>query len=374
MSANHMYGVKRGFLSDLAAKVKLAFSLFGGSRDQQQIQIAKDEPFPLSIEEKIALARSINVSENELDLLARDVQCEVRCHAAQNPKCPTMTLAAIAKDKSRDVRLSVAVNPNVHVTLLTEMLISESDLQVQNTIYKAIQAQDPYRFIRSDLAGKTNIPGSILALLSEDHDHGVREWAAAHPNCPGDILSLLGADHINGVRESAAAHPNCPSDTMLTLSTDHYWGVRVAVAANPICSASILSSMSNDHNEDVRAMAAGNPNCPTLSLIRLANDVDSETRSNAQNTLCSKTKDFWVKAVDDGLSLSSVLENCFMYANNRFVNTAVGDALLAAGLSNVYQLIQSAELTIQVKQSADITKNPDPLPLIGAPRVRNLRM
>lgn len=348
MSVNHRYGVKRGFISDLATKVKQAFSLFGGSREQQQFQIAKDEPSPLSIEERIALAQSINASEYELDLLARDVQCEVRCHAAQNPKCPTMTLADIAKDKSRDVRLSVAANPNVRVTLLTEMLISESDVQVQNTIYKAIQAQDNYRFIRSDLAGKPNIPGSILALLGADHDHGVREWAAAHPNCPGDI--------------------------MLTLSTDHHWGVRVAVAANPICSASILSSVSNDHNEDVRAMAAGNPNCPTLSLIRLSNDVDSETRSNAQNMLCSKTKDFWIKAVDNGISLSSIIENCFIYTSNRLVSTTIGDALLAAGLSNVYQIIQSAELTMQVKQSADITKNPDPLPLISASRVRNLRM
>ena len=78
--------------------------------------------------EKTQLAKDSNTSQETLDVLATDKDCDVRCWVALNPNTSQETLAILAIDKNPDVRIWVAKNSNATEVIRRLVLMTNEEL------------------------------------------------------------------------------------------------------------------------------------------------------------------------------------------------------------------------------------------------------
>lgn len=257
----------------------------------------------LSAPDNISLAISLSTPPELLAKLAFETDPDTRCCVAGNAKCPESLLIQLAQDENPEVRARVAENQSA--------------------------------------------PVSLLVQLSEDWEDLVREGVAANPICPIQLLTKLAVDDIGEVRSGAARNPDCPIELLVNLAVDEHWLVRSEVFSNPNFPVELFEKFDiNDDELDVCLSVIKNPKCPIRTLIAMANDTRHFVMSTAQSNLRFKDQAYWVQAVVEGFSLSTRV-------NENTSDKTCGDALLDAGLTDVYQLLQSIELTNKVRQTID---------------------
>lgn len=255
----------------------------------------------LSAPDNISLAISLSTPPELLAKLAFETDPDTRCCVAGNAKCPEELLIQLAQDENPEVRARVAENQSA--------------------------------------------PVSLLVQLSEDWEDLVREGVAANPSCPIQLLTKLAVDDIGEVRSGAARNPDCPIELLVNLAVDEHWLVRSEVFSNPKCPIELFEKFDiNDDELDVCSSVIKSPKCPIRTLIAMANDPRHFVMSTAQSNLRFKDQAYWVQAVVEGFSLSTRLNTS---------DKTCGDALLDAGLTDVYQMIQSIEMTNKVRQAID---------------------
>jgi len=215
----------------------------------------------------------------------------VRRAVAKNPNTPAATLAQLATDAARGVRLEVAKN-NTPAAALKQL------------------ATDADSAVRRGVARNTNTPAATLEQLATEADSYVRLAVAKNPNTPVATLEQLATDEDSDVRRGVAKklstvatleqlaidedcrvrwvvvkNSNTPAETLVQLATDEYSYVRLAVASSPNTPAVILKQLATDAHSGVRLEVAANPNTPAAALEQLATDADSGVRWAATRTL-----------------------------------------------------------------------------------------
>ncbi|THJ44983.1 hypothetical protein [Aeromonas veronii] len=250
-------------------------------------------------QEKITLASA----EQQMQL-AKDPSFFSRIKLAQDPSCSADALALLAFDEDCRIRRVAIKNPYISVDLLCE--------------------------------------------LSVDPVHDVRGSIAELPDCPMDLLHRFVNDDAMMVRKSVASNPNCPVELMSKLLNDADGYVRWCLAGNQSLPYDLVKIMTKDKDTEVREMIAIHPKLDVFSLLNMA--LTERSKAVLRSVYCALGKikiEVWSKAVTDGLSLSQP-------SGKTGRSKSVGDKLLGAGLENVYQLIQSAELSQQISLAADL--------------------
>lgn len=185
-------------------------------------------------------------------------------------------------------------------------------------------ASDPDRFVRSRVAANRNTSETLLAILAEDRDTGVRHAAMVNFATPAaavagavddwrwevareaarrvaargvgvpvgaerqcdrsddpERIALEAQDRDIRVRLCAARNRSAPASVLEALSTDAQQRVRAAVAAHEHTPARTLGRLAEDPVLAVRLGVAGNPSASRRALASLSADPSSIVRARA---------------------------------------------------------------------------------------------
>ncbi|MEM0550426.1 MULTISPECIES: hypothetical protein [Aeromonas] len=233
-------------------------------------------------------------------------------------------LSQLADDKSERVRTSVAKHNNSEAHVLVALSCD------QNWI------------VREAAASNIHCPSEELVRLSEDTPLCVPIAVAGNPGTPDYILTRMSMSQTWNLRYGVAGNMSAPEDALVILASDQCSQIRESVSLNIMTPHIILTKLADDIAANVRAGVAKNLNTPTLTLVSmLCSEPRSIVLSNILSRLRSLGPDDWQKGVSCGLSLDSLLP----------LGASIGDMLLNGGHADIYQAIQSAQLTLQIQQS-----------------------
>lgn len=305
--------------------------------------------------QQILMASDINTDAEDLYSLSQVDHEDVQVAVAKNASTTPDVLMALNKAAySTTVLEAIALHPHCP-TPLFEVLSRNQHIRVRKAVGTARKC-----------------PESILHFLAHDEDIQVTSAIAKNPSATPATLSILAANKSSSLRSSVGANISCPIELQKKLANDDEWWVRHGVAANQSCPPDLLSQLANDSMGTVRYSCAGNPACPTHILVRFyaepdksirlavannastpvglvialaSNDVSEEVRKRSVEIITTKTADDWVQAVNNGLTLSQACEGS--------PGLTLGDALLSAGLTDIFQSIQSTELAFRIKGHSD---------------------
>jgi len=139
--------------------------------------------------------------------LTRSDRIELAC----SEFTPIETLIKLSQDKSLQVRMAVALNPNTPEDVLRKLAKSK---EFGIFVWKAV-AENP------------NTPVDVLILLAQNEDWRVREEVAWNKNTPAEVLKKLANDTSWGVRHTVTMNPNTPEDVLRKLAKeDKCWPIR----------------------------------------------------------------------------------------------------------------------------------------------------
>lgn len=198
-----------------------------------------------SLEERLALAASDGLPEDEALRLADDPADDVIATVAARPDVSGEVLAVAA----RRAKASLAVA----------------------------------RALAGNPATSSQIAGRLAALADWD----VLRQVGIHPSLPPSACSRLAKAPFWGIRAAVAGNLSCPTDLLVQLSVD-VPAVQFEVAGNPSTPPEVLARLSA-LSDPVAARAAANPSTPAHILDALAarTDVPSwVTRAAAGNPSC----------------------------------------------------------------------------------------
>ncbi len=274
-----------------------------------------------------SVASNPNCTVTMLEVLAKDARWEVREAVVENPTTPAYLRNAMASDDNHDVRARVAIH-----TADQEVL--------------ARLSQDPDGLVRMYTSQNPACAIDLMSQLAMDKEWAIRAGVACNRNCPAALLSILANDSDARVRCDVAKNPNCTDEILGKLVTDTDDKVRDCIVQRHDCPQAILSFMATDRDPLIRSHVAIHYSTPIVIQLQMACfDVDEDVREDAKTYLQSLPQAIWPKVVASGTSLSKPISDAA-------AGPHLGDALLRRGLADVYQFIQSAELTLQLHQAA----------------------
>ncbi|WP_323092187.1 hypothetical protein, partial [Aeromonas jandaei] len=153
---------------------------------------------------------------------------------------------------------------------------------------------------------------------------------------------------------------NCPEEVLIKLSKNKDPIYRQGIASNTNTPISILAVLASDSNINVRSGVVSNQNCPLDIKIKLACDDNVEfVRFTARSALERMSHGDWEAAILEGYSLSYSNPAC------ESDEKKLGDMLLSSGLVDVYQTIQSVELSNRLA-----SKEPPPISLASQSTIK----
>ena len=151
---------------------------------------------------KYSVANHPAIPEKEINDYFRDLaqskNREDRKLAAGALRDPVL-LSKLARDRSDEVRVSVAENqhtpPDVLIRLLNDKKESVSTNAIQNESLPietiVLLSSDPDPIKRRNVVWNRRTPPEVLSKLSRDPDPDVRLWVARHPNTPVEALRVM---------------------------------------------------------------------------------------------------------------------------------------------------------------------------------------
>ncbi|GAA2895940.1 hypothetical protein Acy02nite_25920 [Actinoplanes cyaneus] len=177
-------------------------------------------------------------------------------------------------------------------------------------------AADPSKTIRLAVAGRSDLPGTVLITLASDDDRNVREAVATNPRAPRETLLRLVSDPHRHVRWAVAHNPACDEhvqraicaspdedlryqliyrkdlapDVAAALASDSSVNVRGEFAMETIDPAA-LATLSTDSVAKVRAGAAMNTRTTAEQRRVLAGDPSALVRSALVRTVTLEEED-----------------------------------------------------------------------------------
>ncbi|GAB4312275.1 MAG: hypothetical protein Kow0069_12980 [Promethearchaeota archaeon] len=205
------------------------------------------------------LAENSGTSPELLALLAKDSNPSIRRRVAGNGRTPARLLEELALDLEVSVRKSLASNKNLPESVLERLV------------------RDPHPDVRAIMASR-DLPGDLLAVLTEDPNSNVLEHLAENPSCTPDILATLARRGDRWVRQKLVQNPGLTADTLAELVGDAHLEVLVEVARHPAADLRILAQLAASHHVEVRREVSRNPKADATVLRLLTNDPDVEVR------------------------------------------------------------------------------------------------
>lgn len=282
----------------------------------------------LTVQQKVDLASAPSTAPITLARLSSDDAVDVRRAVALNRTTTVDTLQQLAADESNMVRAGVTSNPNSPEQLLSQL------------------AKDPDWLVRTSLARNLPRESDLQIVAAADRTHEVQMALARNPNCRADILTAFARGNNLYVQRAASNNPSLPiKELQLMHARCHDTIISLALACHPACPKELLVELSSHSEKSIRLAVAKHPQTPcyTLTLMAFSDDL-SDIREKALWRISEFQSNDWISGVKDGLSLS-------MRFQSEDAHVVLGEALLANGLSNSYQLIQSAELQLQIERA-----------------------
>ncbi|MEM0550166.1 MULTISPECIES: hypothetical protein [Aeromonas] len=246
--------------------------------------------------------------------------------------------------------------------------------QPEQPIIPDIQSEDNLN-VRAAIAGNHNTPLSTLAFLSEDPIDLVRVNVALNSNCPVELLERLVVDPDIMVRKSAVAHPKVSGSLLESAFEKNEPYMRWSIASNPNCTSAMLERLAGDREtEATRFAVMGNPNAKIELLLQIVCfDEDRDVRDCCRDKLEALEPTKWKESVSAGLSLANAME-CSINPDAVVPSgLSLGDTLLSAGLTNIYQTIQLAELEMKINKLGQDTPPETPENDAAIPDIQNSR-
>ena len=197
----------------------------------------------------IDVAGALGANPSDLVQLTGHPDLEVRIELAQNPILPEIALRNLAHDDSCLVRQFVGGHQNTPSDVL-EMLASDVDWEVRLRV-----AQNPGTPIKcleemaTDRTLVTDIDGFEMT---------VQQCVAGNPSASVGMLQAL--MEIEDCRSHVAGNPSVPIELLEQLVFDPSSDVRLSLASNPRANESILEALRKDEHPQVRAAAASYTN------------------------------------------------------------------------------------------------------------------
>lgn len=237
------------------------------------------------------------VRVSAIEMLATNVESQMRLAVAKNKATPSAVLAGLAEDKDLQVRQAVAEHPTtpgpIRIAVLSA-LGNESNLKVlvavarnpatPATVLEALsKLQD--RTLLEGVAANPGTLATVLEVLARNVNLGVRMAVACNPATPTATLDALAKDaqeededNVGLVRQCVAGNPATSAATLGMLVRDERWFTRLAIADNPSTPAAAFETLAKDNNTSVRECAAKNPLAPLTALEILAKDRNANIR------------------------------------------------------------------------------------------------
>ena len=233
-------------------------------RDQQN--------FLQQVMERFTRASLSSTSPDELRTLAADEHKDVRKSVAGNPNTPVEALTHLANDSSPEVRRELASHPNLPAELRAKLM----------------KDSDP--LVREQIAKRQDNSASALALMSKDKDWRVRSIVAQREDLDPKTLANLASDPEVLVRSVVAANQSTPRKALESIAArgDLLTNMRLAenpnvqaMAADQNATPQILTALAYNSTIEIKQLVAANPNTSIKDLANLM--ANNETRQTALN-------------------------------------------------------------------------------------------
>lgn len=195
----------------------------------------------------VAVAQNPNITPDVLDALARSKRKygEVLSLVANNPLTRPETVSRLIKDGLLHPQ-DVARNRLTPVKLLDQWAKSEDNgyhLQLASNPSSSADslrhlAESASHYVRINVVGNPNCPGSVIISLMEDDNTEVRDAAKSRlfgVNCPPDALWQLAKSTDDEMRLYVSKHRNTDTKTFAILARDKNPAVRNSVLDNRYC-------------------------------------------------------------------------------------------------------------------------------------------
>lgn len=177
---------------------------------------------------RYSVAKNLNTSSDVLARFALDKkEWWVRWAVTQNPNTPPDALAELANMNYSDVQIGISKNgasstkDEASSNGIDSQLVTDKE-ELCSRYYRSCVGYSnkdtmvnklvnmKHRDVRISIAENPNTPSITLIQLAEDEDKQVRKNVAEHPNTPSDVLSQLNTNKDNTVREHANRHSYHP--------------------------------------------------------------------------------------------------------------------------------------------------------------------
>ncbi|MEM0550208.1 MULTISPECIES: hypothetical protein [Aeromonas] len=315
------------------------------------------------------------------------------------------TLLLLTDDPDSAVRRAVAINPISNEAVLRK-LAGDSASEVRNAVIGHHSAPDDVILgllsgaslaARCSLAQKPKLSLKVIEALFFDGNENVLSRLGRNEATPNEILSKLGAHSNPEIRAAVACNPVCSIELLMSLSNDPDSKVVGKAASNlsmPSWRLDELARLDGDKFNSIKLFIANNPSAESRTLMWLF-DLSSK-KGMLLRALCKhqnfpfelklkvallnenpkiveelrsdislKSDQFWMDlASGSELFLSSEI------AHDGNV-CSFGDALINAGMVNVFQIWQSVELAKSIDGNQSISlSNSESVPVnTGAKRL-----
>lgn len=217
-----------------------------------------------------------DLNEKQLEDLLK-IKPEFKETLKFDPIISKMTGDTRAKEKLTQEEINILINSGVES--YKQKLISHIKLRKDQKIsleHLTSLAKDNSRDIRLSMCNVMYLPTEIYEILSEDNDDMVRYSVGANPSTPTFILDKLAKDNLSNVRAVVASSIYTRVETLNKLSEDKDETVRYRVARNRNTKKEILNKLAEDESVQVRKGVANNPNLTENLLNKLSEDKSLE--------------------------------------------------------------------------------------------------
>lgn len=220
----------------------------------------------MSFEEALKLAESKDATEKDYALLAAHEDVDIRIAVASNPAVPITVLEMLVDDPDCKVREKLLRNCSLPVEWYGR--VKWDDCKRIEDWIKGSFDNRCYNFERIEklLYPKVNTSPEILREIAGFDFIPFNRRLARHENTPDDVLKALAQSDDLETRRMVAHNKRVPENILKTLYDSEYLRIQTALAFNPNTSKEMLIKLSKIHSSDIDIGLSCNPNTPPAVL------------------------------------------------------------------------------------------------------------
>lgn len=208
----------------------------------------------LSFEEQLDLAQDSRTSEEVIYELYANPDCKNIIHAiAANPSTPTEILSDIANSSDLTLHKSLTFNPNLSKSIL-DILANDDDFGIKckvaghsntsaKTLRKLVAHTDSYYLLHEIVSNPNATKNIIFTALKKDS--AVIDAILGNPTISDEFLQELVSCSATSIRRSLAKTTQDPN-ILTRLASDPHYHVRLAVAENWNTPMEIVKQLKSD--------------------------------------------------------------------------------------------------------------------------------